>query len=59
MEERYLPTVVRMIANPYQVEHIKLLNSIRNKGVISNAEEWRNEGTMSAIIGRMATYSGK
>ncbi len=44
--------------NPYQVEHIKLFESIRNKGVISDAENGA-KSTMSAIIGRMATYSGK
>ncbi|MFK5971797.1 MAG: Gfo/Idh/MocA family oxidoreductase [Flavobacteriaceae bacterium] len=44
--------------NPYQVEHIKLFESIRNGGVISNAENGA-KSTMSAIIGRMATYSGK
>ncbi len=43
--------------NPYQVEHIKLFESIRNGGVISNAENGA-KSTMSAIIGRMATYSG-
>lgn len=44
--------------NPYQVEHVKLFESIRNGGVISNAENGA-KSTMSAIIGRMATYSGK
>lgn len=44
--------------NPYQVEHIKLFESIRNGGVISDAENGA-KSTMSAIIGRMATYSGK
>ncbi|RTE52380.1 gfo/Idh/MocA family oxidoreductase [Arenibacter aquaticus] len=44
--------------NPYQVEHIKLFESIRNKGVISDAENGA-KSTMTAIIGRMATYSGK
>ena len=44
--------------NPYQVEHIKLFESIRNGGVISNAENGANS-TMTAILGRMATYSGK
>lgn len=44
--------------NPYQVEHIKLFESIRNGGVISNAENGA-KSTMSAILGRMATYSGK
>ncbi len=44
--------------NPYQVEHIKLFESIRNGGVIANAENGA-KSTMTAIIGRMATYSGK
>ncbi|SHI41520.1 Predicted dehydrogenase [Arenibacter nanhaiticus] len=44
--------------NPYQVEHIKLFEAIRNKGLISDAEN-AAKSTMSAILGRMATYSGK
>ncbi len=44
--------------NPYQIEHDKLFASIRNGGVISNGENGA-KSTMSAIIGRMATYSGK
>lgn len=44
--------------NPYQVEHDKLFASIRNKGVISDAEIGA-KSTMSAIIGRMATYTGE
>ena len=44
--------------NPYQVEHIKLFESIRNGGVLANAE-YGAKSTMSAILGRMATYSGK
>jgi len=44
--------------NPYQVEHDKLFASIRNKGVIANAE-YGAYSTMTAIMGRMATYSGK
>jgi len=44
--------------NPYQVEHIKLFESIRSGGVIADAENGA-KSTMSAIIGRMATYSGK
>ena len=44
--------------NPYQVEHDKLFASIRNNEVISNAE-YGAKSTMTAIIGRMATYSGK
>lgn len=44
--------------NPYQVEHIKLFESIRNGGVIADAENGA-KSTMTAIMGRMATYSGK
>ncbi|MGB7394685.1 MAG: Gfo/Idh/MocA family oxidoreductase [Pricia sp.] len=44
--------------NPYQVEHVKLFESIRNGGVIADAENGA-KSTMSAIMGRMATYSGK
>jgi len=44
--------------NPYQVEHDKLFASIRNGGVINNAE-YGAKSTMTAILGRMATYSGK
>lgn len=44
--------------NPYQVEHDRLFASIRNKEVISDAENGA-KSTMSAIMGRMATYSGQ
>lgn len=44
--------------NPYEVEHVKLFESIRNGGVIADAENGA-KSTMSAILGRMATYSGK
>jgi predicted dehydrogenase len=44
--------------NPYQVEHDKLFASIRSGGVISDGENGATS-TMSAIIGRMATYSGQ
>lgn len=44
--------------NPYEVEHVKLFESIRNGGVISDAENGA-KSTMTAIMGRMATYSGK
>jgi len=45
-------------ANPYQVEHDELFKSIRNNGVISDAENGA-KSTLTAIMGRMATYSGK
>jgi predicted dehydrogenase len=44
--------------NPYEVEHVRFFESIRNGGVISNAE-YGAQSTMTAIMGRMATYSGK
>lgn len=44
--------------NPYEVEHVKLFESIRNGGVIADAENGA-KSTMTAILGRMATYSGK
>ena len=44
--------------NPYQQEHNRLFKSIRNGEVISNAENGA-KSTMTAIMGRMATYSGK
>lgn len=44
--------------NPYQVEHDRLFASIRSGGVIADAENGAMS-TLSAILGRMATYSGK
>ena len=44
--------------NPYQVEHDRLFASIRNGDVISDTENGARS-TMTAILGRMATYSGK
>jgi myo-inositol 2-dehydrogenase/D-chiro-inositol 1-dehydrogenase len=43
--------------NPYQVEHDELFASIRSGNVINNAE-YGAKSTMTAILGRMATYSG-
>jgi predicted dehydrogenase len=45
-------------ADPYQVEHDKLFASIKSGGVITDAENGA-KSTMTAILGRMATYSGK
>jgi predicted dehydrogenase len=45
-------------ANPYQVEHDKLFASIRSGGLISDTENGA-KSTLSAILGRMATYTGK
>ncbi|MGC4002906.1 MAG: Gfo/Idh/MocA family oxidoreductase [Pirellulales bacterium] len=44
--------------NPYQVEHQDLLDSIA-KGTPYNEGESGAMSTMTAILGRMATYSGK
>ncbi len=44
--------------NPYQVEHDKLFSSIRSGGVISDTENGA-KSTLSAILSRMATYTGK
>jgi len=44
--------------NPYQTEHDELFASIRAGNVISDAEH-AAKTTMSAILGRMATYSGQ
>ena len=44
--------------NPYQVEHDELFASIRSGGVIDNVQ-YGADSTMSAIMGRMATYSGQ
>jgi len=44
--------------NPYQVEHDRLFKSIRNGEVISDGEIGA-KSTLTAIMGRMATYSGQ
>ena len=44
--------------SPYQIEHNKLFQSIRSGGVINNAE-YGAKSTLTAIMGRMATYTGK
>ena len=45
-------------ANPYQVEHNELYRHIRADLPLNNAH-YGASSTMTAIIGRMATYSGK
>ena len=45
-------------ANPYQVEHDALFDAIRNDKPFNEAEQGAIS-TMTAILGRMATYSGK
>jgi predicted dehydrogenase len=44
--------------NPYQLEHDDLFASIRN-GTPLNEAEYGATSTMTSILGRMATYSGK
>ncbi len=44
--------------NPYQVEHDDLFTAIRT-GLPYNEAEYGAKSTMTAILGRMATYSGK
>ena len=45
-------------SNPYQVEHNDLFAAIRNNKEYSEAE-YGAMSTMSSILGRMCTYSGK
>ncbi|WP_242202751.1 Gfo/Idh/MocA family protein [Aestuariivivens insulae] len=45
--------------NPYQVEHDRLFAAIRSGEEVINNAEYGAESTMTAILGRMATYSGK
>jgi len=45
--------------NPYQVEHDELFASIRNGGPYINNAEYGAKSTLTAIMGRMATYSGQ
>ena len=52
------PSVLGQEANPYQVEHDQFFKSIRSNDIISDAENGA-KSTLSAIMGRMATYSGK
>jgi myo-inositol 2-dehydrogenase/D-chiro-inositol 1-dehydrogenase len=44
--------------NPYQVEHDELFASIRSGNPINDAENGA-KSSMTAILGRMATYSGQ
>jgi len=44
--------------SPYQIEHDKLFESIRSGGLINDAE-YGAKSTLTAIMGRMATYTGK
>jgi len=44
--------------NPYQVEHDKLFAAIRSKSKVFADAENGAKATLTAIMGRMATYSG-
>ena len=44
--------------NPYQVEHDELHDAIRNDKPMNNTY-YAVTATMAAILGRLATYSGK
>ena len=44
--------------SPYQIEHDKLFKSIRDGSVISDGE-YGAKSTLTAIMGRMATYTGQ
>ncbi|HTQ39886.1 MAG TPA: Gfo/Idh/MocA family oxidoreductase [Pirellulales bacterium] len=44
--------------NPYQIEHADLQDAIKN-GAPYNETDYAAKSTMTAILGRMATYSGK
>lgn len=46
------------VKDPYQVEHDDLFASIRSGNPLNEAE-WGAKSSMTAILGRMATYSGK
>lgn len=48
----------RRAPNPYQVEHDELYRHIREDKPINDAH-YAAESTMTAIMGRMATYSGQ
>ena len=52
------PQEVRNVGNPYQLEHDRLFAAIV-KGEPYNEADYGAHSTMTAILGRMATYSGK
>ena len=45
-------------SNPYQVEHDELHDAIRNDKPLNNAV-YATEASFAAVLGRLATYSGK
>jgi predicted dehydrogenase len=49
---------VRKAAGPYDQEHIELVNAIRNDEPL-NAGWYGATSSMTAVLGRMATYSGQ
>ena len=44
--------------SPYQIEHDKLFKSIRDGNIINDGE-YGAKSTLTAIMGRMATYTGQ
>jgi predicted dehydrogenase len=46
-------------ANPYQQEHLDLVASIQGKGVYRMEGDYGATSSMTAVMGRMATYSGQ
>ena len=46
------------VPNPYQVEHDRLFEAIRT-GTPHNEAEYGAKSTLTSILGRMATYSGR
>jgi hypothetical protein len=45
--------------NPYQIEHDDLMASIRGTGPYRFEGDYAAMSSMTAVMGRMATYSGK
>lgn len=49
----------RKVDNPYQREHEDLMQSIRGTGPYRCEGDYGAESSMTAVMGRMATYSGQ
>ena len=47
------------VVNPYQREHDDLMQSIRGTGAYRCEGDYGAESSMTAVMGRMATYSGQ
>lgn len=45
--------------NPYEQEHVDLIQSIQGKGEYLNEAKRVGESTLTAIMGRMSAYTGK